>query len=102
MKPVCHNYWTRALEPESHNYWALELQLPKLEGPRAHAQHQEKPIQWEAHTLQLEAGPHLLQWRPSTAKQAKKNFKFSLKLECSNLDCMAITKGQTNVYKIKC
>ena len=29
-KPMCHNYWARALEPASHNYWAHVLQLLKL------------------------------------------------------------------------
>ena len=28
-KPMCHNYWTCALEPVSHNYWARVPQLLK-------------------------------------------------------------------------
>ena len=54
-KPVCHSYWDCALA-------------------RAHAQPQEKPLPWEAHTLQLESSPYSLQpekalaQRPSTAK----------------------------------
>ena len=41
-KPVRHEYWARALEPVGHDYWARALQ-------------QEKPLQWEAHTLQQRA-----------------------------------------------
>ena len=44
--------------------------------PRARALQQEKPLQWEAHSLQLESGPHspqpekarVQQQRPSAAK----------------------------------
>ena len=46
-------------------------------GPRARAHQQEKPQQWEAHSLQLEKA-HPQQWRPSTAKNKeinKINFK---------------------------
>ena len=65
-KPLCHNYWARALEP--------------------HAVQQEKPAQWEAHAPQLESSPCSLQlektraqqrW-PSTAKNKKKNKKWDL------------------------
>ena len=44
--------------------------------PKACALQQKKPLQWEAHTPQLESGPgslqlenvYMQQWRPSTAK----------------------------------
>ena len=36
-QPVCHKYWTCALEPTSHNYWAHVPQLLKPTCPRAHA-----------------------------------------------------------------
>ena len=36
-KPMCHNYWTCALEPVSHDYWARMLQLLKPARLRAHA-----------------------------------------------------------------
>ena len=58
-KPLCRNCWAHALEP--------------------HALQQEKPPQWEAHTLQLERSPCSLQlekthaqrrW-PGTAKNKK-------------------------------
>ena len=51
-KPMCHNYWACALEPGSPNY------VPKLLKPfclRAHEPQQEKPLQWEACTPQLES-----------------------------------------------
>ena len=56
-KPVCHNYWACVLEPRSHNYWAHVQQLLKPACPRAHALQQEKPLWWEACTLQLESSP---------------------------------------------
>ena len=47
-KPVCHNYWTCALEPVSHNYWARIPQVlkpawlePVLHNKRSHCN--EKP-----------------------------------------------------------
>ena len=59
IKPMCHNYWACALEPESWKYWAHVLQLLKPEHPRAHAPKQEKPPKWEARVPQLESGPTL-------------------------------------------
>ena len=56
-KPVHRNYWACALEPENQNYWAHVQQLLKPTHPRACAQKQEKPPQWEASTPQLESGP---------------------------------------------
>ena len=48
-KPVCHNYWSCALEPASHNYWARAPQLlkpacpePMLHNKRSHRN--EKPM----------------------------------------------------------
>ena len=43
-----------AQEPGSHNYGARELQLPKLECPRAHALQQENPLQWQVRAPRLE------------------------------------------------
>ena len=63
-KPVRHNYWAWALEPMSHNYWGhVPQQLSpwattsEARAPRAHAPQQEKPPQWEAHTLQWRVAP---------------------------------------------
>ena len=54
--PTCHS----ATKPMLHNYWSQH--------PRAHAQHQEKPPQWEAQALQ--------QQRSSAAKnKLKREFK---------------------------
>ena len=36
---------------------AFELQLTEARVPRAHAPQQEKPSQWEAHTLQWRVAP---------------------------------------------
>ena len=43
----------RATKPKGYNYWALELQLLKPSQLRAYALQQEKPLQQEAHALQL-------------------------------------------------
>ena len=59
----------RATNPKSSNY--------RSPGSRARARQQEKPLQWEVHTTQLESSPHSLQlekawaqqWRPSTVKK---------------------------------
>ena len=72
-EPVCHNYSSpRTLEPKHCNYWANALQLLKpahsrayvsqllslraatteAHAAKAHALHQEKPLQWEARTPQ--------------------------------------------------
>ena len=48
-KLMHHNYWACALESGSRNYWAHMLQLLKAASSRAHAQEQEKPLQWESH-----------------------------------------------------
>ena len=68
-----HHYWACALEPGSRNSWAHIPQLPQPKDPGAHAQQQEKPLQWEAFALQLEtlaatAEKPVRQQRPSTAK----------------------------------
>ena len=60
-KPVHHNYRACFLELRSHNYWAPMLQLPKAEGPRAHALQQKKPQQWEARAPQQKRSLQLLQ-----------------------------------------
>ena len=56
-KPVCHNYWARALKPTSYNYWARVPQLlkPMCLEPVLH--NKDKPPQWEAHTLQRRVAP---------------------------------------------
>ena len=59
-KPMCHNYWAWALEPESRNYWAPE--------PRACAP-QEKPVQWEASAPNLESIPCSLQPEKARVQQ---------------------------------
>ena len=56
-KPICHNYWACGLEPRKHNYWVHVSQILKTVCSRAHALQQEKPLQWEAHALQLESSP---------------------------------------------
>ena len=33
-KPMCHNYWARALEPESRNSWSLHRLGPKSQTDR--------------------------------------------------------------------
>ena len=35
-KPMRHNYWARALEPESHNYWSLHHLGPKSQNWQKH------------------------------------------------------------------
>ena len=69
--PVCHSYWTHALEPERHK--------TEAHVPGAHALQQEKPPQGEARGLQLECGPRspqpekarVQQQRPTTARIRK-------------------------------
>ena len=61
LRPLQHNYWACALELRSCNYLAHVLQLLKALHPWAQAPQQDKPPQWETHTLQLESGPHSLQ-----------------------------------------
>ena len=60
IKPVCHNYCVCALEPGGHNYWAYMSQLLKAMHPKACTPQQEKTLQWEALTLQLESCPPAL------------------------------------------
>ena len=57
-KPVHHNYWALALEPESCYWSPLEPVLWQ----------QEKAPHWEAWATHLDKAP-VLQWRPSTAKK---------------------------------
>ena len=75
------------------NYWAR---------PRAQAQQQEKPLQWEAYVLQLESSPHSLQLEKSLRSnedpaQSKINFlklffKIYKKIFCNNLYGKRISK----------
>ena len=58
--PMCH-YWACALEGGSYNYWAHMPQLLKPAHHRACAVQQDTPLQWEAHTQQLESSPCLSQ-----------------------------------------
>ena len=65
-KIVCHNYWSCALEPGSHNYWAhmplvLKPMCLRSQDP------QEKPLQWEALTPQLQSSPHSSKRKAHTA-----------------------------------
>jgi len=53
-KHVHHNCWACTLEPGNHNHWVHLSQLPKPAHSTACAPQQEKPPQWEAHTMQLE------------------------------------------------
>ena len=69
-KPVRHNCWACTVEPACHNYWARV--------PRACAPQQEKPLQREARTPQLEKAC-VQQQRPNAAKNFKKNNKNFLK-----------------------
>ena len=63
-KPVCHNCWACAPEPRSHNYWAHKPQLqPTCSG--VHALKQEKSLQGEALSPQIESSPHLLKLKKS-------------------------------------
>ena len=52
-KPICHNYWTCALEPGSCNCWSNYNMRP-----RACVLQQEKLLNWGAYTLQLENNLH--------------------------------------------
>ena len=56
-KPVCHSYWTCALEPSSCNYRAHTPQILKPVHPRAYALQQKKPPQWEACAPQWRVAP---------------------------------------------
>ena len=60
-----HNYGPYGLEPRDYNHSALMPQLLKPGPPRARAQQQEKPLQWEACTPQLESSPRSLQLQKS-------------------------------------
>ena len=53
-KPVLHSYGAWALEPASCNSWAHSPQLLKRACSRAFALQQEKILQWEALSSQLE------------------------------------------------
>ena len=71
--PTCHE----ANNPVHHNYRAY---VPQLLSSCAHGLQQEKPLQWEAHAVQLESSSHSLQLESSSR---------SLQLEkpmCSNQD----------------
>ena len=74
-KLVHHNYWACSLEPRSRNYWAHMLQLSKPACRRACALQQEKSLQWDACSLQLEKA-YSQQWRPSTVNKFKKFEKY--------------------------
>ena len=81
--PTCHG----ATKPASHNYWARVPHLlsprattAEARTPRAHALQQEKPLQWEARTLQWRVAPlspqlekaRVQQGRPSAAPSPQK------------------------------
>ena len=56
-KLMSHNYWACALEPRSRNYWSRRATVIKSKCRRDCAPQKEKPLQWEAHSLQLEGSP---------------------------------------------
>ena len=58
-KPMCHQYRASALEPGGCNHWTHVLQPLKPVQARARASKQEKPLQWEVRTPQLESSPRL-------------------------------------------
>ena len=60
-KRVRYNSWACALEPQNLNYWVYVSQLLKPTPLTARTLQQEKPLQWEACTPQLERNPCLLQ-----------------------------------------
>ena len=69
-KPMCHNYWTCALEPTCCSYWAhvpqvLNPRAATTEAclPRSRAPQQEKPPQWEAETPQRRVDLARRNWR---------------------------------------
>ena len=83
-----------ALEPGNCHCWAHVPQLAKVAHSRACAAPQEKPLQWQVHTLQLERRPHRQQLEqkptrkqgPSTNIKRKKRFpKISLGWICQLL-----------------
>ena len=83
-----HNYWACTLEPTSCKYWAHVQQLLNPVCPRACAAQQEKPLQWEDRTLQLESSPRLPQLEKSlhnnedSEKQKKKKKTKTLRWSC--------------------
>ena len=86
-KPVCHNYWTCALEPGSCNCWAHVPQLRKPTHPRASTP-QEKPPQWEARAPQLESSPHSPQLEKSLCSNddsAQPKIKINFKILYTHL-----------------
>ena len=61
--PVCHNYWTCAIEPACHNCWARMLQLQKLVHLEPVLCNKKKPLQWEARAPQRRVAPAHCNWR---------------------------------------
>ena len=63
--PTCHgatklvrqNYWACTLEPASDNYWSPRATTTEAHVPRAGAQQQENPPQWEARIPQRREAP---------------------------------------------
>ena len=54
---------------EAQGNWVLKPQLWRPLHARAHALQQEKPLQWEAWTLQTESSPHPQQLEKAHAQQ---------------------------------
>ena len=73
-KSMHHNYRACGLEPGSHNYWAYTQQLKPMH-PGACAQQQEKPLQWEAHGVQLDSSPHSTQLEKAQAAMTTRTTK---------------------------
>ena len=57
-KPVCHNYWTCALEPLSHNYQSWHITTTEAHAPRARAPQQETTTMRSPHTEKRVAPAH--------------------------------------------
>ena len=89
------SYAHGAAKPLCRNYWAHVWQLLKPMNPRSHALQQEKPLQWEACTLQLESSPHSPQLEKSSCSnrdpaQPKINARKTLQSGptlCHPMDC---------------
>ena len=93
----------KAAKSMCHNFWSLY--------PRAHAQQQEKPSQWETHALQLESSfclPQLekacsQQQRPSAANTYINKYfkKLTLKKRIGADKTMTIVQDIKNVRDVR-
>ena len=74
-RQLTHNYCAWALELVSCNYWAHGPQVLKPAHPRACALQQKKPLQWEAHSPQLESSPCTTREVPTTTRESQRKSK---------------------------